>query len=110
MDHVSINQHSIELRKSAEKAAKLRKLPITRGTALTMYIVVVLLVWVGGTVLAGLVAHWLGAPVLVSYMVGISAYIALNLAAKHLLDAGSLRRFFDSRHVRRPKAPPTAVA
>jgi len=96
MDHVSINQHSIELRKSAEKAVKLRKLPITRGTALTVYIVVILLVWVGGTFLAGLVAYWLGASVPVSYVVGISTYVAMNRAAKHLLDADSLRRFFDS--------------
>jgi len=86
----------MELRKSAEKAAKLRKIPITRGTALAVYIVVVLLVWVGGTFLAGFVAHWLGASVLVSYIVGISAYVALQLTAKNLLDADSLRKFFDS--------------
>jgi len=96
MDHVSINQHSIELRESAEKAAKLRKIPITRGTALTIVLAVVLLVWVGGTLLAGFVAYWLGAPGPVPYMVGIFTYVALHQAAKHLFEVDSLRSFLDS--------------
>jgi hypothetical protein len=96
MDHVSINQHSIELRKSAGKAAKLRKIPVTRGTALAFVLAVAFLVWVGGTLLAGCVAYWLGAPGPVPYVVGLLTAVLLHQAAKNLFEVASLRIFLDS--------------
>lgn len=104
MDHVITIEHTYEdhsaersmMSARAVRSAKLRKIPITRGTALAMLMVFAVLVLSGGTFFAWFAARTLGASTPIELLVGALACVSLNITAKLSLEYAPLRRVFDS--------------
>lgn len=99
MDHVASFKYQktpSSLRTSATRAAKLRKVPITKETFVAFVWISTFVVWFGGSILVGISAHWLGALGPVPYVMAALAYGALYYAVKSVFGMEPMQAILDS--------------